>query len=145
MKKSFILGLSFAALLGFTACTGNAKQEENAEQATEQIVEETVEAAWAGTYVGKLPCADCEGIATTLVLNSDNTYTLSQEYLGKENSKFEGTGTIEWAEDQANFILRPTEGEATAYRLVDGVVYVLDAEGNIVEGETAEFYKLIRQ
>ena len=32
---------------------------------------------FAGTFKGTLPCADCPGIDTTLVLNADGTYTLA--------------------------------------------------------------------
>ena len=37
--------------------------------------------AWAGTYAGTLPCADCEGIQIRLTLQPDLHYTLSQTYL----------------------------------------------------------------
>ena len=36
--------------------------------------------SWGGVYQGVLPCADCEGIKTTLVLNYDGTFSLSEEY-----------------------------------------------------------------
>ncbi|MCY7351911.1 MAG: copper resistance protein NlpE [Cytophagaceae bacterium] len=39
---------------------------------------------WTGTYAGTLPCADCPGIKTSLVLNADGTYTMRETYLGKE-------------------------------------------------------------
>lgn len=38
---------------------------------------------WKGTYKGILPCADCEGIETEIVLNADQTYVLTRKYLGK--------------------------------------------------------------
>ena len=37
----------------------------------------------SGIYKGVLPCADCAGIETTLQLNSDGTYDLTQNYSGK--------------------------------------------------------------
>src|SRR5690554_3245370 len=38
---------------------------------------------WSGTYEGVLPCADCEGIKTTIVLNQDGTFTHTAEYINK--------------------------------------------------------------
>jgi copper homeostasis protein (lipoprotein) len=38
-------------------------------------------------YKGTLACADCSGINTTLTLYSDETYTLSSVYQGKNDNK----------------------------------------------------------
>lgn len=43
------------------------------------------------TYVGKLPCADCSGIDTTITLLSDHTYQESDVYEGK-NTTFSQNG-----------------------------------------------------
>src|SRR5690554_4349791 len=54
---------------------------------------------WKGTYTGILPCADCEGIETKVVLR-DSTYTLSSMYLGKEESaSLEYFGDFNWSEN----------------------------------------------
>ena len=45
-----------------------------------------------GTYEGTLPCADCSGIRTTLKINSDTTYELRSEYLGRKDGVFEESG-----------------------------------------------------
>ena len=37
-------------------------------------------------YQGELPCADCDGIRTTLVLQPDGTYRLQETYLGTADS-----------------------------------------------------------
>lgn len=50
------------------------------------------------TYTGTLPCADCEGIQTTLTLEPapedqfGAAYTLSETYLGKSQTPIETTG-----------------------------------------------------
>lgn len=38
------------------------------------------------TYAGKLPCADCSGINTTIKLYSDHTYQESDVYIGKSTT-----------------------------------------------------------
>jgi len=35
---------------------------------------------WAGSYHGVLPCADCAGIETTLILDYDLTYRIITRY-----------------------------------------------------------------
>lgn len=43
------------------------------------------------TYAGKLPCADCSGITSTIKLMSDHTYQESDVYIGK-NTTFNANG-----------------------------------------------------
>lgn len=51
---------------------------------------------FAGTFKGTLPCADCPGIDTTLVLNADGTYRLDTVYQGKPRAfSADGTWTTE--------------------------------------------------
>ncbi len=38
---------------------------------------------WPGTYQGILPCADCEGIKTQLLINKDLNYILRLSTWGK--------------------------------------------------------------
>lgn len=38
---------------------------------------------WQGRYSGLLPCADCNGIRTTLNLAQDKTFSLTEQYIGK--------------------------------------------------------------
>ena len=38
---------------------------------------------WVGSYSGMLPCEDCEGIQTTLTLNSDLTFIYTSQQIGK--------------------------------------------------------------
>ena len=52
--------------------------------------------AFAGTFRGILPCADCSGIDTTLALMPDGTYAISEAYQGKAGgAKMDGTWTVE--------------------------------------------------
>ncbi len=143
MKKSIFMGLSCAALLCFAACTGGNKNQESQETTTE-TTQVATEAAWAGTYTGVTPCADCPGITVTLVLNADNTYALTSAPQGSDKV-FEQAGTIEWAENGTDFTLVSAEGERAMYRLADASVIMLDAEGKVVEGELAASYILNKQ
>jgi uncharacterized lipoprotein NlpE involved in copper resistance len=39
---------------------------------------------WAGSYEGVLPCADCPGIKTRLVLSPDGQFELSTQYMDRQ-------------------------------------------------------------
>ena len=51
---------------------------------------------WEGLYEGLLPCADCEGIKTTLQINKPGNYWLKTSYIGKESNQFEMSGKFKW-------------------------------------------------
>ena len=45
---------------------------------------------WASSYEGVLPCADCPGIKTRLILNPDGRYELSTQYLDRQPAHWGG-------------------------------------------------------
>lgn len=47
------------------------------------------------SYTGTLPCADCSGVQTDLTLNSDGTFVMKQDYLGKPNGQVTTQGTYD--------------------------------------------------
>lgn len=108
--KKMILPVLMAGLT-MTACTKTEKTDDvavtdsevaapetPAQDSTTVPVGDTTETSvdWNGTYTGKLPCASCPGIETTLTLNSDKTYTLDENYLEEKEGKFNSKGTFEF-------------------------------------------------
>ena len=59
---------------------------------------------WDGIYRGVLPCADCEGIQTTIYLKKDLSFTTKTKYLGKSDSVYETTGKFKW-NDKGNTVI----------------------------------------
>lgn len=141
-KLRLLRTLLIPALLGLAACGRDAPTEsasapapgEAPADATQAIAED-----FERTWLGVLPCADCDGIQTRLVLRGENgarRYLLEETYLGAEgNNTFVQEG--EWAEETA-----PFEGvDTTVYRLdpggpsrwfwlqPDGGLEMLEAEG----------------
>ncbi len=51
------------------------------------------EFTYSGEYKGTYPCADCPGIETTLVLNTDKTFEYTTVYLEEKDGRFTTTGT----------------------------------------------------
>lgn len=59
---------------------------------------------WAGKYQGKLPCASCDHILTTVELKQDGTFHYIADYQGgKEPLKVEKQGKFEW-EDEGSIV-----------------------------------------
>ncbi|MEN1769698.1 copper resistance protein NlpE N-terminal domain-containing protein, partial [Pseudomonas aeruginosa] len=62
-------------------------------------------------FRGVLPCADCEGIETSLFLEKDGTWVMNERYLGarEEPSSFASYGT--WARTADKLVLTDSKGE----------------------------------
>jgi copper homeostasis protein (lipoprotein) len=97
---------------------------------------------WAGTYSGVVPCADCEGITTTLSLHDDKTYRLSTRYLGKSTEPFEREGTFTWYDNGSKVKLEGIRDGADRYLVGENILFQLDMEGNRITGNLAENYQL---
>lgn len=98
---------------------------------------------WAGVYEGTTPCADCEGIQTKVELKSDNTYVMSQTYLGKPggDNKFNESGDFTWDDNGSNITIE-TSGLVIKFRVGENELTMLDMSGNVVSGVLANFYVL---
>jgi len=51
---------------------------------------------WSGTYEGVLPCADCPGIGTRLVLHNDGRFELQTLYLERDVTPRSASGRFTW-------------------------------------------------
>ncbi|KPQ15064.1 MAG: NlpE family lipoprotein [Algoriphagus marincola HL-49] len=100
---------------------------------------------WEGTYVGTLPCADCEGIETELTINYDGTYSYKTTYLGKETEAEEVTGTFQWDENGSVITLAGLDGAPGKYKVGENRIWHLDMEGKQIEGDLADRYILTKQ
>lgn len=138
------------AVLGVTGCstsplTKQTSQSKPQPQQTQPVVDEhSAEYAldYEGTYTGILPCADCQGIKTKLILNKDKTFLYEQNYLGKSKKPFinsgnyqvkGGTLTLSLADKPLNFSV----GESG--------VYYLDDKLQRYTGKLASYYTLAKQ
>lgn len=100
---------------------------------------------WAGEYKGVVPCADCEGIETSLTLNMDQSYQLSTIYLGKDATAFKQQGQFEWdANGSVIRLLNQKDGPAL-YKVGENQLFQLDIQGQVISGDLAENYQLKKQ
>ena len=99
---------------------------------------------WFGTYEGTLPCADCIGMETKLVLNQDKTYSLTTVYHGKSDKVFNHKGSFQW-NDEGNSIKLIIDGKPSLnhqYGIIENGLLKLDRQGNEVSGSLKDKYKL---
>lgn len=100
---------------------------------------------WNGTYYGVLPCADCDGIQTMIILNDDLTYSYKTRYKGKEDAEIiTKTGKFKWSDDGSKVTL---EGftEPNMFLVGENRLFKLDKNGDKIKDELADKYILEKQ
>jgi len=139
--------VAFILCFGMNAC--KAKDSKTTDSETPPVVVATEENSrtsvdWEGTYTGVIPCADCEGIATTITLREDDTYTLEMEYLGKEGSAVTLEGLFQWNDAGSIVILNGVKKRSmpSTYKVGENKLIQLDMEGRAITGELAANYEL---
>jgi heat shock protein HslJ len=99
---------------------------------------------WAGTYVGIIPCADCEGIQTRITLNKDGSYSMSQKY-GDKDGLFEQKGNIRWSALGNTMALSDLNNtNPVNYKVGENEITMLDSEGYEIKGTLANNYILAK-
>ncbi|MBV4359854.1 copper resistance protein NlpE [Pinibacter aurantiacus] len=160
MKK-----LLFAfSILAFAACNSNTVSEKTTAEVKDSIAkdnvtakdgsaEETTKAATtdtihnaansldiAGTYSGKLPCADCEGIEESLELKADKTFVMTDEYQGKKKP-VTNTTKGKWEVSGNMLTLQP----GMKYKVEENKLRQLDMSGKEITGPLADMYVLTKK
>jgi heat shock protein HslJ len=101
---------------------------------------------WDGVYRGLLPCADCEGMETTIYLNKDLTYRAKVKYLGKSDELVEYNGTFKWNRPANSITFEDPgyNGFNTSYLVEENGLTQLDRNGKKVTGNLASMYILAK-
>ncbi|MTI41081.1 copper resistance protein NlpE N-terminal domain-containing protein [Fulvivirga lutimaris] len=144
LKALFNVLLISAAVLGGCQSQNNNNSETDAKTDEQKPVptgDNSQNALdWEGTYQGTLPCADCEGIQTEIILKGDESFTMTTQYLGKDDERNVSTGSFKWDESGSNITLN--EDPNLQYKVGEFVLFKLDNEGNRITGELSENYML---
>ena len=99
---------------------------------------------WPGTYGGTLPCADCEGIRTTVTLRADGSFERERIYLGKSAAPMHDSGQFSWNEAGSVVTLNAGDGVIQMYQVGENQLFYLDQAGNRISGDLADQY-ILRQ
>lgn len=97
---------------------------------------------WPGVYQGLLPCADCEGVETTLILRADHSYTLIRRMLGDKIATDEVSGSFTWKADGGTILLEGTGGGPALYKVGENQLWQLSLQGQAIAGPLADSYRL---
>lgn len=157
-RINMILAVSALIAAGITACSGgngdadrNRNTNGDGDRATvsqtdgQGLHNAANSLDWHGTYTGVLPCADCEGISTTLTLNADETYHLITIYLGREDGEFHRRGTFSWNDGGNTVRLNDFDSGPGLYFVAENRLFHLDMDGNRITGDLAGRYILDKQ
>ncbi|PZX53162.1 copper resistance protein NlpE [Algoriphagus chordae] len=146
-----ILGL-FTSLALLASCS-NSEQKTGLEE--EIALEENIlynqdnsatSLDWNGTYEGIVPCASCEGIETRLTLNTDLTYKLVTNYLGRNDAlEQENTGSFTWDKTGSIITLAKVAQGPRQYKVGENRIWQLDMKGKIIKGDLADHYILTKK
>ena len=103
--------------------------------------EQTLVEQLAAFYTGTMPCPNCDAIETLLTLNADEkrTFTLEEEYKGKNNKKVESNGTWTVAGDVVT--LNQKSG-TSKYQITNDGLVSLNADGSKRDAKSAQKYLL---
>jgi len=146
MKMKFFPLGAVAILMLVQSCTA-IKPLKNDNYYTSKADSSMNSPDWSGTYTGILPCADCEGIQTTMKINRDLTYSIETRYLGKSNEIRKAEGTFSFDRSGNTISLDNTEDKTSPsfYAVGENKLTQLDLKGKIITGSLSDKYILIRQ
>src|SRR5690554_6371857 len=149
MRRMILAGI----LMGFTIGSCNRKEDatdttmltDSLAMESDILVDsehnEQTSLDWYGTYEGVLPCADCEGIKTTIVLNQDGTFTLTAEYINKDFTD-ESEGEIMCHDNGSIVHLKDGDDVDVKLKVIENALIHLDQEGNEIDGALKDHYQL---
>ncbi|WP_438928431.1 copper resistance protein NlpE [Sphingobacterium lactis] len=153
LMKYFWLFSGSIALMSFGACTSNANKQLESKDSVETTaldsqVTDTVHTSqnsldWNGTYKGVIPCADCPGIETTVVLNPDLTFTYTGVYQERD-TKVEDTGKFMW-HNNGSVVHLMGKNVNMKLKVGENQLISLDQEGNPIEGPLKDHYILTKE
>ena len=129
MKKALWSALAVSTLFALFGCNNRSETQVLQPTQTEEL--KPMQQSWRGI----LPCADCEGIETSLFLEKDGTWVMNERYQGvrDEPSSFASYGT--WARTADKLVLTDSKGEKSYYRAKGEALEMLDREGNPIESQ----------
>ena len=148
MKTNFLF-IALAFGIAFTSCKTAKQTTKPIEKETSHIIvgdNSQTSLDWEGVYTGTLPCADCEGILTTLTLDKNLNYKRATTYLGKTITPHIETGKFTWDKGGVTIYLQNADKSGPSRYLVgENHLKQLDMEGKIITGNMADLYQLHKE
>jgi copper homeostasis protein (lipoprotein) len=137
MKKTLILLVVLAV-----GCQKQAPKKNPADDVAHSP-KNTVD--YVGTYKGILPCSDCHGLETELVINENSTFSVKTKYQGKGDKVYMQKGHFTWNKKGNIVILTEIKNGPNQYLVGKRTLTQLDIYGEKVKGSLADDYILSKQ
>lgn len=128
-----------AIILAVMALAGCSSQTQTVVSNKQVVIDSSTTRSsldWAGVYEGVLPCADCEGIQTTLTLNQNDTYSVELVYK-KGKAKFMPEvikGDFVWDKNKPLIYLQ-YNGQKNTLFVGEGYVTAYDINGQPIQSQ----------
>lgn len=89
------------------------------------------------TFAGTLPCASCEGIETRITFQADNTYFMTQTYLGQEGpNRANDLGRWVMSKHGNIAVLKGQRGDVRYFKMdAPDILHMLDIEGRTIHSK----------
>ena len=146
MKKTLLVAITLSLMTVSCKKENKMNTDENTIDSTEVIVDDHNAMSsldYQGTYVGSLPCADCEAIETKIIL-TDDSFIKEMVYKGKSKEIYKESGSIEWNKE-GNTITLVGASPSNQYFVGENILFHLDSDGKRVEGVLASNYQLKKE
>lgn len=141
MKRLHLTTLSLA--LALAACSSTTNKPDNDIQETYvQNPKNTI--SWTGTYQGITPCANCDGIATMIVLKPNLEYQMRTRMLGIEEIDKKSEGTFVWQADNTHIEILPEDGIPKIYRVNNDFIELTLPNGEQIPTGDSNQYRLYK-
>ncbi|WP_428943988.1 copper resistance protein NlpE N-terminal domain-containing protein [Pantoea sp. FN060301] len=131
MKKSVMVLLATMLAGMLTGCQG--REAAIAAQPAPQAI--------AQTFRGIIPCADCEGIEVTLLLQQGGQYRLNERYLGADNVAEPQHGR--WTRTAEKLVLVSDKGEKRYFRPYEQGLEMMDTQGHPIHSTNSYRLQLV--
>lgn len=141
--KKVILSATALAMLGLVACGDSTDSKtttpaDTTKQNPTPADNSKTSVDWAGVYQGTLPCADCEGILSTITLSNNDSFVYTNVYIGK-NDTIVDAGKIMWHDNGGVVHLKGATADVQL-KVGENKLIQLDQEGKVIEGALADKY-----
>jgi len=142
MRKILVI----ASVVFMSACGNSGEGENNTAvpsgDTTKQSVSVEYQPVIAASYMGIVPCADCEGIQTEVTLYADTTYLLVTNYLGKNPKDTAGLNTNKKGKFMTHNDTVHLGGDGSKFLKNDTALIQLDGSGKVITGKLADKFIL---
>lgn len=110
MKRILAAAAAFGMLCALPGC--NNRADDTVQKTGQDEALQPMQQSWRGI----LPCADCEGIETTLFLNQDGTWIMNERYLRSLKGAVVLGSRGRWARTAEKLVLTDDKGNKRYFR-----------------------------